>query len=212
MNKKVIIFDMDGVLVDTITNAREAFLRRHVGVTSNMYDEIHTGNYHTEAKKYAHLRIPETAEEKEMREKSFVEMKSRSPLFKGVKELLKELYSKGYVLVLNTNAYDKNCLPLLENLEVKHFFDFIATAEVSKDKVEKFKLIEEKYGLQGKDLLFVTDALGDVKDANTAGVPTVAVTWGVHDRTYFEREKHTHLVEILDTVDSLLTFIIEKYS
>lgn len=210
MNKKVIVFDMDGVLVDTIPNAREAFLKRHTGVTADMYNEIHTGNYHTEAKKYTHLRVAETEEEKAKRETDYVEMKIKTPLFNGIKELLKELHSKEYILVLNTNAYDKNCLPLLENLEIKHLFDFIATAEVSKDKVEKFKLIEEKYGLEGRGMLFITDALGDVKDATTAGIPTVAVTWGVHNRAYFERDKHTHLAGIVDTVDDLLTFIIGK--
>ena len=201
---------MDGVLVDTIPNAREAFLKRHTGVTTDMYNEIHTGNYHTEAKKYTHLRIPETDEEKDKREASYVEMKSKTPLFNGVKDLLESLHSKGHTLVLNTNAYNKNCLPLLENLGIKKLFDFIATAEVSKDKVEKFKMIEEKYGASEKDMLFVTDALGDVKDAATAGVSTVAVTWGVHDRAYFEKEKHTHLVGIIDTVDALLNFIAES--
>ncbi len=85
-----------------------------------MYNEIHSGNYHTEVKKYTHLRIPETDEEKERREADYVEMKSRTPLFSGIKGMLENLHSKSYILVLNTNTYSKNCLPLLENLKIKN--------------------------------------------------------------------------------------------
>ncbi|MFA6050220.1 MAG: HAD family hydrolase [Candidatus Paceibacterota bacterium] len=207
MDKKIIIFDMDGVLFDTIPNAKKAFLDRHTGVTSEMYDEIHTGNYHVEAGKYSHLRREETEEEKEIREAAYAEMKQKTPLFEGMASLLKDLHNAGYTLVLNTNAFNKFCLPLLEQAGIKELFDFVATAELSKDKIEKFKLIEDKYGAEKKDLLFVTNALGDVRDAEVAEVPTVAVTWGVHNKAFFEREKHPYLVGIIDTTSGLLNFI-----
>ena len=131
-------------------------------------------------------------------------------MFKGVKELLEELHEKGYILILNTNAYERNCLPLLENSGITTIFDFIASAEISKDKMDKFKLIKDKYSADKKDILFITDALGDIKDADISDVPTVAVTWGVHDRLFLEREKHLNLIGIVDTVKELEDFI-EKY-
>lgn len=54
---------MDGVLFDSIDFAKKAFLKTHPGVTSEMYNEIHTGNYYINAHKYAHLKIKETKEE-----------------------------------------------------------------------------------------------------------------------------------------------------
>ncbi len=79
----------------------------------------------------------------------------------------------------------------------------IATAELSKSKVEKFALITEKYNVNASDTLFITDALGDVKEAEMAGVPTVAVTWGVHDHTFFNRKKHSNLIGVVNTVKEL---------
>lgn len=212
MNNKVIIFDMDGVLFDTIPYAREVFLNRHPGMTEEMYNEIHGGNFHIESKKYSHLKITETEEQKIKHQIDYAEKKSKTPLFLGIKNLLEDLHNGGYLLVMNTNAYNKNCLPMLENAGIKESFDFIATAEISKDKIEKFKLIEDKYKTEKKNLLFVTDALGDVKDANIAEIPTVAVTWGVHNKTFFEREKYSNLVGIVNTVEELKNFIANYFN
>ncbi|QQR79213.1 MAG: HAD family hydrolase [Candidatus Moraniibacteriota bacterium] len=207
MRKKVIIFDMDGVLFDTIPYAEETFLGGHLGVTSEMYKELHSGNFHEEIKKYSHLKKEETEEEVVRRNLAYAEKKKEAPLFEGIDNFLKALHSAGYLLVLNTNAFERNCLPLLERAGIRSLFDFIPTAEISKDKVEKFNLIGEKYDINMGDALFVTDALGDVRDADTAGVPTVAVTWGVHDKTFFEREKHDNLIGIVDTVEELRNYI-----
>ena len=212
MDKKVIIFDMDGVLFDSIGVAREFFMSNHPGVTHEMYDEIHTGNFHVEAQKYSHLKIKETERKEGESFAGYSERKSRTPLFAGIKNLLKDLHKSNYILAMNTNAYAKNCLPMLERAGILSLFNFIPTAEISKDKVEKFKLIEEKYKVSNKDLLFITDALGDIRDADIAGVPTIAVTWGVHNKSFFEREKHHNLVAIIDTVEELRAFITKFHS
>ena len=198
---------MDGVLFDTIPFAEEFFLNNHPGITSEMYKDMHTGNFHEGTQKYSHLKKSETEEERSQRLIFYAEKKSKTPLFEGIKEFLETLHNSGYFLALNTNAYDRNCLPLLESTGIKSLFDFLATAELSKDKVEKFRLIKEKYKVDEKEMLFITDALGDVKDADIARVPTIAVTWGVHDKTFFEREKHDNLIGIVNTVKELSNFI-----
>ena len=169
---------MDGVLFDTIPFAKENFLSNYSGITDEMYKDIHKGNIHEEIEKYSHLKKEETKEEKNARIRRYSEGKSKMPMFAGIKEFLDKLHRKEYILVLNTNAFTRNALPLLENSKITHLFDLIADGELSKSKVEKFKLIAEKYNVSKKDMLFVTDALGDIREADVAGVPTVAVTWG----------------------------------
>lgn len=199
---------MDGVLFDTIPYAESVTLESYPGMTSMQYKELHSGNYHEELKKHSSLKKVITEEEEMERRLAYAEKKRDAKLFEGIAELLTELHELGHVLILNTNAFTANCLPLLEKAGIISLFDMIATAELSKSKVEKFKLIEEKYNVNSNDTVFITDALGDVREANIAGVPTIAVTWGVHDITFFNREKHSNVVKIATSVDELRSTLL----
>jgi phosphoglycolate phosphatase-like HAD superfamily hydrolase len=52
-------------------------------------------------------------------------------------------------------------------------------------------------------MTFITDTLGDIRDADVANVPTIAVTWGAHNHSYFNREKNKNLIKIVDSVSEL---------
>ena len=203
MKRNIIIFDVDGVLFDSSGLVTKYLAENYPDMTGDIQKKILTGNFHEEIAKLEIVKKEETEEEKVARKLQYAKDKSESPLYDGVKELLLDLYNKEYILVLNTSAYERNCLPMLERAEIVSLFDFIATAEVSKSKVEKFKMITEKYDSENDVFIFVTDTLGDVREAETAEMPTIAVTWGVHDKSYFIQEPHTNLVAIVSSIDEL---------
>jgi len=205
--KRVIIFDMDGVLFDSVSISTKATLNQYPDMTIEMHKELLCGNFHEELKKINLPRKVQTEKEKTEGKILYSKIKSEIPMYCGAKNLLKELYKKGYILVLNTSAYNRNSLPLLERSGIISLFDFVATAEISKSKIDKFKIIEERYGITKKDVLFITDTLGDIREADIAHIPTVAVTWGAHNEDYFNREPHKNLLKILKTFDELGDFI-----
>jgi phosphoglycolate phosphatase len=207
MKRKIIIFDLDGVLFDSCELTEQFLYDRYPGLTKEMQMEILCGNFHEELKKITLPKKEQTEEEAEARRVLHTENRSKVPMYEGVKELLENLHKEGYIIALNTSAYEKNCLPLLDRAGIISLFDFLGTAETSKSKVDKFKIIEEKYGFDNKHVLFVTDTLGDIREADSANVPTVAVTWGVHDRSYFTREEHKNLVGIVDSFEQLKRMI-----
>ncbi len=207
MKLKIIIFDMDGVLFDTKSVLEKFLLHLYPSLTLKSLKELLSGNFHEEIKKILHLKREETTEEATSRKLRYAEEKSQAPLYKGAQELLTELRTAGFILTLNTSAMNVNCLPLLERAHVTHFFAWLGTGDVSYSKVAKFQLIAEKYKVEAKDMLFVTDTLGDIREADSAGVPTVAVTWGAHDESYFSREQHDNLVTIVHTFAELRDFI-----
>lgn len=202
---------MDGVLFKTINYARQKFLEKHPGVTEEMYNDIHTGNYHKGAEKYAHLKIQETPQEEKDRQNRYWVQKTATPLVGGMHDLLQFLRDNNFVITLNTNAKESNCVPLLQKSGAYDFFDFITTSNTTRDKVEKFKIIKDRYNVESDECFFVTDALGDVRDSGIVAIPTVAVTWGVHGRMYFNQSEHSHLIAVVDTVSELRGVIDNHY-
>jgi phosphoglycolate phosphatase len=208
---KIVVFDLDGVLVNTSEITGNYISEKYPTITRQIQQEILSGNFHDEMKKIklVHKPVEETKEEQEARFTNFTVKKSKAPLFIGIYELLAKLKAEGYILTINTSAVERTCSPLLSNLDILKFFDFVATTEVSRSKVEKFKIISERYSVPQNELLFVTDTLGDIREAQVAGVPTIAVTWGAHDRSFFTREENKNLIAIVETVEELEKTIIE---
>lgn len=201
--KKLIIFDLDGVIVDTTEYAAENMRNVYPGVTPEMQKEIMRGNYFEETAKIAHLRKQETPEEKKARQDAYAEGKNKLPAFSGMPELIHSLKDSGLILAINTSAGERNCNPLLERAGILPCFDFLATSEVGRSKVEKFKMILEKYNVTIDETIFITDTLGDIREASVVGIPTIAVTWGAHDRDFFTQEKYENLIAIVDTPEEL---------
>ena len=211
MNKKVIVFDLDGVLFDSVAITSSYMRVLYPGMTSEKMNEILSGNFHEEMKKYEAAnpdqKLVQTKEEKDKRYAEYVSKKSTAPLYPGIKDLLDHLVNNEFTLTINTSAFERNCLPLLENTGIKSFFDFVATREISPSKVEKFKMIAQKYNILLADMLFITDTLGDVREAKEAGVPTIAVTYGAHGAEFFSKKDNENLLEVVATVPELTVSI-----
>ena len=207
--KKLLIFDMDGVIFNSGAIAAKYIKERYPEITKPEEQALLKGNFHEEFTKLKLLypeRI-ETNEEVSARRLKYSQDKLQAPLYEGMKDLLIGLRKEGHPITLNTSAANDNCIPLLKQNDILRLFDFLATKEVSKSKVEKFLMIQEKYGVETKEILFITDTLGDVREANLADIPTVAVTWGAHDRDYFTQEENKNLIGIIDSVSELKSFI-----
>ena len=196
---------MDGVLFDSQKSSNDYYLESYPTLTETMMLEVLCGNFYEEFEKMklAHRPKEESAEEKINRKKDYFNKKENSPLYVGIEAMLDKLHKAGNILAINSNAVEENCLALLNRTGIIKYFDYIATAKTSKSKVEKFKIIAEKYGASGQEIIFVTDTLGDVREADVAGIPTIAVTWGAHDQKYFSRENHENLVAVVDTIEDL---------
>lgn len=95
---------------------------------------------------------------------------------------------------------------VLTEVGVRAHFGHILGRAAHAQKVEKFERIAREEGFALCDALFITDTLGDLKEAEKVGLPAIGVTFGFHDRELLEQGAH---LAIADTWDELVTLIKE---
>ena len=213
-HKNLLIFDFDGVIFDSMQLAFTNALSVHPSLTWEMYRNVTHKKTPAEAnKEYKHLHIDETKEEKEKRIKKYTITKlEKVQVHSGMKEVLKMLGDE-YMLALNTNAGKERTIPLLEKHNLKKFFKIILTVEDAQSKTEKSENIMSELGIDPSNAIYITDATSDVMEAAEAGIQSIGVTWGIHERRHFEdSEISDSVIDVVDSPDELLNSIKDHFS
>jgi len=187
--KKLIIFDMDGTLVNssiTIANAIN-YVRKNLGFAP--MDEEHILrllNDHTinPAQTFYHAKAFDADHERWFSEYYTRHHETELVLYKGVKKLLIALKEQGKSLAVATNAYRGSTLESLTHLEVLDVFDAIACYDdVIQGKPHPdmlYKLLDE-LDFSEEDALFIGDGPRDEMAAQAAKIDYVMVDWGFTD-------------------------------
>jgi len=198
MAHKYIIFDFDGTIADTvdwamniqpleekerdlIRSKRPQELLKSFGVTGFQLTSIV-------------LRL-----RKEMSH-SILQMK----MVPGIHNAFKEIHNLGFRLgVLTSNSRD-NVKTFLESNDLTDVFDFIYSEKniFGKKTALKRLLMHEKISKQ--NVIYVGDETRDVEASKKAGIPVIAVTWGLNNKQILTSAQPNH---IIDAPEELLACI-----
>ncbi|MBF0380731.1 MAG: HAD-IA family hydrolase [Magnetococcales bacterium] len=107
-----------------------------------------------------------------------------SPLYPGVIDTLKQLHSSGLVLAIATGKSLKGLQRNLNELKFGEFFSCLKTADhaPSKPNPEMLLQILNETGFFPHDALMVGDTDFDINMGRAAGMKTCAVTFGCHGK------------------------------
>ena len=214
--KKLVIFDLDGTLLDTIADLANAanYALKQLGHPTHPVDTIRTyvGNG---INKLLERALPEA----ERNEENVVRMRSHfvpyydahnadlSVPYPGIVALLEALQAKGVRIAVASNKYQEATEKL-----VKHYFPMIDFVEVLgqregipvKPDPSIVSDILTKANVSPEETLYVGDSGVDMQTAINAGVDAVGVTWGFRPRAELEGFCPKGLI---DKAEELLRFV-----
>ena len=204
----VLIFDYDGVLVDSLDLFMKFFLN---ACKNHGWDQISTeedflslfnGNM------YEHMMNHGMRQQDilniifEVKEGLFAHLDELS-LFPGLKETLIEL-SKQYILIISTSN-DTSLVKSFLDKEQLTIFDDVFGSDIHTSKIKKIELIKQRY--HADNYAYIGDTVGDVKEGKKAGIKTIAVTWGWHTKQQLEVSHPDLIVERVPDLKTITSMI-----
>lgn len=193
--KKLVIFDLDGTLLNTIADLGNAanYTLKELGLPQHTLDEyrLMVGNG---MRKLIMRALPE---DKAVND-AFVDTTLAAFLnyyavhidvytkpYPGIPKLIKALSTNGYTLAVASNKIQAGAQKLIE----KFFPDieFVAVMGNSPDYPLKpdaalVEYIMQKAGTDRQHTIMVGDSGTDIQTARNAGIPIIAVSWGFRPR------------------------------
>ena len=209
--KKLIIFDMDGTLIDSSLTLARAInhVRKKLGLEK--MDETHILSKVNEVTLNPAQYFYETENFTAQHEEWFATYYTQNHekelrLYDGVGEFLDELIAKGYLLALATNAYRISTLESLSYLNITEKFSAIAchddVQEGKPSPLMLYKILDE-LDIKNSETIFIGDGERDELASKNANIDYIMVSWG-----FSEHEKN-HERDIVHSVKKLKEKILE---
>ena len=218
MENQLIIFDLDGTLLNTIGDLAVGcdHMLTLRGLPTHSYEEYCTfvGN--------GIMRLVERALPEELRTEEYVKAARRDFVefyidnidnhtvpYEGMVELIEQLQTKGAKLAVASNKFQAGTEKL-----IRKFFPTIEWVEICgnregvplKPDTALVDMIIEKAGVERKNCTMVGDSAVDIQTARNAAIRSVGVSWGFRSREELEQAGADH---IADTVEELTTPLLK---
>lgn len=190
MPRRFVLFDFDGVIADSFGVASELAYRVCKQNTPAQYRSAFEGNiYDAIEREKSGGKRPDHGPECEHDLDwwgEYEKMFARVSPFPGMIDVIKTLASS-YVLIIVTSGHRDFIDPFLKSHGVDACFTDILDVDAHTHKTKKIEMVFEKYETDARHCVFITDTLGDVKEAAHHSIGAIAVDWGFHAHETLEK-------------------------
>lgn len=218
---KMVLFDLDGTLVDTIPDLSLGVdgMMSELGLNSPGIDKVRrwVGNGVEKLVKRALTGGSEIEPDNLLYEKALPIFRRKysennglfSQVYPGVKQTLCWLKDKKIPLACVTNKAELFAVPLLKSLEIYELFGIVISGDTLKEKKPSpIPLLHaaNHFGIEPVNCLMVGDSINDVRAARTAGFRVVAVSYGYNHGQNIRDAAPDAVIDNFNELPRLLTF------
>jgi phosphoglycolate phosphatase len=190
-NKKLVLFDFDGVLINTLGFSYQIHKDKNPNFTWEKFQDFSNGNFHEEYNK-------NTKDGKHIHPIDFYKQYQSKIEVLNIDDILRNAIielSSSYIMIIISSTRSDLINDFLNKENTAIYFSDILGNDIHSSKVVKIKSTLEKYGMSPNNAVIVTDTLGDIREANECSVPSIAVTWGLHGRENLERGNPSLIID-----------------
>ncbi len=190
--RKLVIFDWDGTLMDSIEHIVDSLQYAMQCMQIEVRDRDTARNIiGLGMRESVEALYPDYADQPgfiqrfvDCYREAYLDPRQQTPLFPGVEQTLAELKQQGYRLAVATSKSRRGLDRALQETALSEYFCASRCADETRSKPHPDMLhaILQDLRLSAAEAVMVGDTEYDMEMARQAGMDSVAVTYGVHDR------------------------------
>ena len=183
-NKKLVLFDFDGVLVNTLFSSFNELKKFNKDLTWKNFQDFSLGNFHdgmNESIKDGSFVKP--ADWVDIYDKNVLKNLTINDIFN---EIIKRISNYSHLAIVSS-SYNSSIKNFLVREKIENYFEKILGADEESRKSVKIKNLLDEYKVNPEETFFITDSLGDILEGNECGINCIGVTWGIHNKDTLEK-------------------------
>lgn len=206
---KVLIFDFDGTLADSAPIIRKVYgdiakknnLRP---MTNKDYAELRKGTL-GQARRWSGMRLWQFP----LVVRSIKQLMSmeaeKVQLFPGIADMIRELHSDGVTMHILSRNTSETIYKVLQRYDLQDDIKIIAgKRRTFGSKTRAIRLLVRRGQLDKQSVWMIGDEIRDIKAAHRAGVNSIAVTWGLQDKSILKKYNPTEIVTSVKKLEELI--------
>lgn len=216
MKKKIVIFDLDGTLINTLEDLKDStnYALSCLNYPTKTIDEIcqFVGNG---VAKLIERAIPDGKDNPDFQQclETFKNhysknMYNKTAPYDKIPQMLKTLKQKGYITAVVSNKFDM----AVKELCSKYFPDLIdfaageneACGIRKKPAPDTVLKVLEKFNLTNNEAVYVGDSDVDIMTAKNSRMPCISVTWGFRNREFLINNNAEIIIDSPDEIIDIL--------